>query len=87
MPRIKDKVLITPDLNTIFGAKAEELSEIFSLLTRVLDGQGLVTDSGVYGTRDTAETTCSRGLVQQLPFRTVYGIYLATWALECISCM
>lgn len=51
LPRIKDKVLITPDLNTIFGAKAEELTETFSLLTRVLDGQGLVTDSGVYGTR------------------------------------
>jgi len=51
LPRIKDRVLITPDLNTIFGAKAEELSDVFSLLTRVLDGQGLVTDSGVYGTR------------------------------------
>jgi hypothetical protein len=51
LPRIKDKVLITPDLNTIFGAKAEELAETFSILTRVLDGQGLVTDSGVYGTR------------------------------------
>jgi predicted transcriptional regulator len=51
LPRIKDKTLITPDLNTIFGAKADELKETFSILTRVLDGQGLVTDSGVYGTR------------------------------------
>jgi len=51
LPRIKDKVLITPDLSTLFGAKAEELKEIFSLLTRVLDGRGLRIDSGVYGTR------------------------------------
>jgi len=51
LPRIKDIVLITPDLNTLFGAKPEELVETFSLLTRVLDGQGLITDSGVYGTR------------------------------------
>lgn len=51
LPRIRNKTLITPDLNTIFGAKADELKETFSLLTRVLDGQGLVTDSGVYGSR------------------------------------
>jgi predicted transcriptional regulator len=51
LPRIKDRVLITPDLTTLFGAKAEELKEIFSLLTRVLDGRGLTIDSGVYGSR------------------------------------
>jgi len=51
LPRIKDKVLITPDLSTLFGAKSEELKEIFSLLTRVLDGRGLTIDSGVYGSR------------------------------------
>jgi predicted transcriptional regulator len=51
LPRIKDRVLITPDLTTLFGAKAEELKETFSLLTRVLDGRGLTIDSGVYGTR------------------------------------
>lgn len=51
LPRIKDKALITPDLSTLFGAKSEELKEIFSLLTRVLDGRGLTIDSGVYGSR------------------------------------
>jgi len=51
LPRIKDKVLITAELSTLFGAKAEELKETFSLLTRVLDGDGLTIDSGVYGTR------------------------------------
>ncbi|MCW4011132.1 MAG: primase C-terminal domain-containing protein [Candidatus Bathyarchaeota archaeon] len=51
LPRIKGRVLITPDLTTLFGAKAEELKETFSLLTRVLDGRGLTIDSGVYGAR------------------------------------
>jgi predicted transcriptional regulator len=51
LPRIKDRVLITPDLTTLFGAAAEELKETFSILTRVLDGRGLTIDSGVYGTR------------------------------------
>jgi hypothetical protein len=51
LPRIKGKVLITPDLTTLFGAKAEDLAETFSILTRVLDGQGLTIDSGVYGSR------------------------------------
>jgi len=51
LPRIKGRVLITPDLTTLFGAKAEELKETFSILTRVLDGRGLTIDSGVYGAR------------------------------------
>jgi len=51
LPRIQGRVLITPDLTTLFGAKPEELKETFSLLTRVLDGRGLTIDSGVYGAR------------------------------------
>ena len=45
LPRIKHKVLLTPDLSTIFRGKQEELAERFSTLTRVLDGQGYITDS------------------------------------------
>ena len=51
LPRIKGKVLITPDLTTLFGAKSDDLAETFSILTRVLDGRGLKIDSGVYGSR------------------------------------
>jgi hypothetical protein len=51
LPRIRGKVLITPDLTTLFGAKADDLAETFSILTRVLDGRGLKIDSGVYGSR------------------------------------
>jgi DNA-binding transcriptional MerR regulator len=51
LPRLKGRVLITPDLTTLFGTKADELKETFSILTRVLDGRGLTIDSGVYGAR------------------------------------
>jgi hypothetical protein len=51
LPRIKDKVLLTPELSTIFRGKPDELAERFSIITRVLDGQGLTTDSGTHGQR------------------------------------
>lgn len=51
LPRIKHKVLLTPELSTIFRGKEDELAERFSTLTRVLDGQGYTTDSGTHGQR------------------------------------
>lgn len=51
LPRIRFKVLLTPELSTIFRGKPDELTERFSTITRVLDGQGLVTDSGTHGQR------------------------------------
>lgn len=51
LPRIRHKVLLTPELATIFRGKVDELSERFSTITRVMDGQGLKTDSGTHGQR------------------------------------
>jgi hypothetical protein len=51
LPRIKHKVLLTPELSTVFRGKPDELAERFSIITRVLDGQGLTTDSGTHGKR------------------------------------
>ncbi|HNP84263.1 MAG TPA: hypothetical protein PKN47_22600 [Nitrospira sp.] len=51
LPKIKNKVLLTPELSPIFRGKADELTLRFSMLTRVLDGQGLMTDSGTHGQR------------------------------------
>ncbi|MDK2743469.1 MAG: hypothetical protein NDI90_11180 [Nitrospira sp. BO4] len=51
LPKIKDKVLVTPELAPIFRGDQDELVKRFSVLTRVLDGQGLKTDSGVHGDR------------------------------------
>ncbi len=51
MPKIKHKLLLTPDLSTIFRGKEHELADRFSIIGRVLDGQGLTTDSGTHGQR------------------------------------
>jgi len=47
--RIKHKVLVTPELSTVFRGKPDELAERFSTITRVLDGEGFVSDSGTHG--------------------------------------
>jgi hypothetical protein len=51
LPRIKHRLLIVPELAPLFGLRQEDLLENFSILTRVLDGSGLKTDSGVHGQR------------------------------------
>lgn len=51
LPRIKHKVLITPELAPIFRGKPDDLSQRFAIITRVLDGEGLLTDSGTHGQR------------------------------------
>ncbi len=51
LPRIRYKVLLTPEMSTMFQGKADELRERFTIITRVLDGQGLKTDSGTHGSR------------------------------------
>ncbi len=51
LPRIRHKVFLVPELAPLFGLRNEDLLDTFSILTRVLDGQGLVTDSGVHGRR------------------------------------
>src|SRR3989344_6522243 len=39
------------DLSTIFSKRDDDLNECLGLLTRVLDGEGLNTDSGIHGQR------------------------------------
>ena len=51
LPRIKHKVLVTPELATIFRGREDDLVNQFKIITRVLDGQGLLTDSGTHGRR------------------------------------
>lgn len=51
LPKVKHRLFITPDLSSLFGMDKEKLREVISVLTRVLDGRGLVTDSGTHGTR------------------------------------
>ena len=51
LPRIRHKLLVTPELAPIFRGKETELARTFSILTRVLDGDGLMTDGGTHGRR------------------------------------
>jgi hypothetical protein len=51
LPRIRYRVLIVRELGSVFGAKDDDLIKSFGILTRVLDGEGLETDSGVHGKR------------------------------------
>jgi len=45
LPRIRYHVLIVRELGSIFGAKEDDLIKSLGILTRVLDGEGLETDS------------------------------------------
>jgi hypothetical protein len=51
LPRIKNKGLIIRDFATIFAKREDDLNDLLGTLTRVLDGEGLNTDSGVHGQR------------------------------------
>jgi len=51
LPRIKDKIVLTPELSPLFTAKEEDIKEQFGIITRILDGNGLETESGVHGKR------------------------------------
>lgn len=51
LPRIKNKVLLTPELAPLFSGKEEDIKDQFGIITRLLDGKGLATESGVHGNR------------------------------------
>src|SRR3989344_257571 len=51
LPRIKNKMLITPELAPLFEAPKDRLIDNFATLTRVLDGEGLNSDKGTHGHR------------------------------------
>jgi len=51
LPKIKHKLLLAPELAPIFTKREEDLTDMIGILTRVLDGHGLETDSGAHGQR------------------------------------
>jgi len=48
--RVSQRVLLTSDLAKMFRGNVQHLEETFGILVRVLDGEGLRTDTGVHGT-------------------------------------
>ena len=51
LPRLRKKVLVSKDLSPIFSKREEDLQQQIGILTRVLDGRGYQSDSGVHGKR------------------------------------
>lgn len=51
LTRIKDKIFLVSDLAPLFSARDEDIVENFGTITRLLDGKGLKTSSGVHGER------------------------------------
>ena len=54
LPRLQYRMFLLRDLATLFSKRDDDLAECLGLLTRVLDGEGLNTDSGVHGQRQYA---------------------------------
>lgn len=55
LPKIKDKLFLTPELAPIFASKDEDLLQVLGTLTRVADGQGYESDTGSQGHRGYSE--------------------------------
>jgi hypothetical protein len=51
LPKIKNKLFLTPELSPIFTTKEEDLIQLLGIITRIADGHGYVSDSGAHGHR------------------------------------
>lgn len=51
LPQIKYRTMIIRDLAPIFAKRDEDVQAMLGILIRVLDGEGLETNSGLYGKR------------------------------------
>jgi hypothetical protein len=56
LPKIKGKLVLTPELAPVFTAKEDDLQKMLGTLTRVLDGHGFGSDSGAQGHRGYGDT-------------------------------
>jgi len=51
LPKIKNKMFLTPELSPTFSKRDDELNEILGIITRIADGHGYESDSGAQGHR------------------------------------
>jgi hypothetical protein len=56
IPKMKDKVVLTPELAPIFTSKEDDMQKVMGIATRLLDGHGLENDSGAHGHRKYGDT-------------------------------
>jgi hypothetical protein len=55
LPKIRNKLLLTPELAPTFAAKDDDLIQILGIMTRILDGHGYESDTGAHGHRGYSE--------------------------------
>jgi hypothetical protein len=51
LPKIKNKLFLTPELSPTFSKRIEELIEVLGIITRIADGHGYESDTGAQGHR------------------------------------
>jgi hypothetical protein len=71
LPKIKNKLFLTPELVPIFSARDEDLLQMLSVLTSVLDGHGFESDTGAHGHRGYNEDIMFTwlGAVVEIPYK------------------
>jgi predicted transcriptional regulator len=51
LPKIKNRLFLTPELAPTFTVKDEDLAKTIGMITRIADGHGFVSNSGAHGQR------------------------------------
>jgi hypothetical protein len=71
LPKLKNKLFLTPELAPVFAAEDKDLLQMLSILTSVLDGHGFESDTGAQGHRGYNEDIMFTwlGAVVDIPFR------------------
>ena len=68
LPKMKNKLVLTPELAPLFTAKDDDLQKILGIIIRLLDGDGLESDSGAHGHRGYPPTIFSWvGAIVEIP--------------------
>ena len=55
LPKIKNRLFLTPELAPTFTVKDEDLAKTIGMITRIADGHGFVSNSGAHGQRGYTE--------------------------------
>jgi hypothetical protein len=51
LPKIKDKLVLIPEMAPLFTGKEDDLNKILGIIIRLVDGDGIESDSGAHGHR------------------------------------
>ena len=75
LPKIRNRLFLTPELSPMFTTKEEDLIQLLGLITRLADGHGYLSDSGAHGHRGYDEDIMFTwiGAAVDIPYR-VYKI-------------